>query len=127
IIPVEISSQPLGDAWADSFLAKGQVALMYTNSNQLKIYQQYTEDDLVLVRNPTMPDGVHEHGEYQRPSALSISSNSQFKDETAQFINYSVNDIEATRIFNMELGAVGPSHVQDALRETIHPKDILVL
>src|SRR5690606_866514 len=46
VIPVEISSQPLGDAWADSFLAKGQVALMYINSNQLKIYQQYTEDDL---------------------------------------------------------------------------------
>lgn len=127
VIPIEISSQPLGDAWADSFLAKGQVAMMYINSNQLKIFQQYTEDELVIVRNPTMPDGVHQTGEYQRPSALSIAANSQLKEETAKFINFFVNDIEATRIFNMELGAVGPARVQEALRETIDPKDVLVL
>lgn len=127
VIPIEISSQPLGDAWADSFLAKGQVACMYINSNQLKIFQQYTEDDLVIVRNPMMPDGVNRSGEYQRPSALSIAANTQYAEEVAKFINFFVNDIEATRIFNMELGAVGPAHVQEALRETIHPKDILVL
>jgi multiple sugar transport system substrate-binding protein len=127
VIPIEISSQPLGDTWADSFLAKGQVAMMYINSNQLKIYQQYTEDDLIIVRNPMMPDGAHRSGEYQRPSALSIAANSQNQQATAKFINFFVNDVEATRIFNLELGAVGPKHVQDALRDTVNPKDVLVL
>jgi multiple sugar transport system substrate-binding protein len=127
VIPIEISSQPLGDAWADSFLAKGQVACMYTNSNQIKIYQQYTEDDLIIVRNPMMPEGANRSGEYQRPSALSIAANSTVPEEVAKFINFFVNDVEATRIFNLELGAVGPAHVQEALRETIDPKDNLVL
>jgi multiple sugar transport system substrate-binding protein len=127
VIPIEISSQPLGDAWADSFLAKGQVAMMYINSNQLKIFQQYTEDNLVIMRNPMMPEGVNRAGEYLRPSALSIASNSELKEETAAFINFFVNDVEATKIFNMELGAVGPAHVQDMLRESIHPKDVEVI
>jgi multiple sugar transport system substrate-binding protein len=127
LLPIEISSQPLGDPWADHFLSKGQVAMHYTNSNQLKIYQQYIEDDLVIIRSPTLPEGVNPKGEYLRPSALSIATNSQYKDEVAKFIDFFVNDIEATKIFNLELGAVGPKHVQDALRETVDPKDVLVL
>lgn len=127
LLPIEISSQPLGDPWADHFLSKGQVAMHYTNSNQLKIYQQYIEDDLVIMRSPTLPEGANPKGEYLRPSALSIAANSEYKDDVAKFIDFFVNDIEATKIFNLELGAVGPKHVQDALRETVHPKDVLVL
>lgn len=127
VIPIEVSSQPMGDAWADSFLAKRQVALFYINTNQLKIYQKYTKDDLVIMRNPLMPDGKHKTGEYLRPSSLSISTNSKLKDEAAKFVNFFVNDVEATKIFNMELGAVGPKHVQEALAKSIDPKDVLVL
>jgi multiple sugar transport system substrate-binding protein len=127
VLPIEISSQPLGDPWADSFLATGRVAMQWTNSNQLKIYQLYTDDNLVLVRNPMMPDGENEAGEYLRASALSIAANCEHPEEAARFINWFVNDVEAATIFNMELGAVGPEHVQEALRETINPKDVLVL
>jgi multiple sugar transport system substrate-binding protein len=127
VLPIEISSQPLGDAWADSFLATGRVAMQFTNSNQLKIYQLYTDDNLVLMRNPMMADGENEAGEYMRASALSIAANCETPEEAARFINWFVNDVEAATIFNMELGAVGPEHVQEALRATIDPKDVLVL
>ena len=125
--PIEVSSQPLGDAWADSWLAKGKLAMHWTNSNQIKIYQQYMKDDLVIMRNPFGPDLKVKYGDYYRPSALSIASNTKYPQDVAKFINFFVNDLEATKIFNLELGAVGPQHVADALAKTVNPKDVLVL
>ena len=126
ILPIEISSEPLGDAWADSWLAKGQVAMHFINTNQLKIFQKYTKDDLVIMRNLVMPDGKQKYGDYLRPSALSMASNTKYPDEVARFINFFVNDLEATKIFNAELGAVAPKHVADELAKTVDPKDVLV-
>lgn len=126
VLPIDFTAQPLSDAWAESWIAKGKVAMTWTNSNQLKIYQQYTEGDLVLIRNPTMPAGKNKYGEYLRPSGLSIAANSRAPQEVAKFINFFVNDVEAIKIFNAELGAVAPEHGQEALEASMHPKDKLV-
>ena len=48
-----------------------------------------------------------------------IASNSKYPEEVAKFINFFVNDLEATKIFNMELGAVGPKHVSDDLLKSV--------
>lgn len=126
VLPIEIQSEPLGDGWADSHFARGTIAINFANSNQLKIFQRYTEDNLILIRNPVMPDGANRTGEYLRPSSLAIASNSRHKEEVARFINWFVHDEEATRIFNAELGVVGPAHIQEMLLPNLDPKDVLV-
>jgi multiple sugar transport system substrate-binding protein len=126
VLPIELSEQPLGDAWADSWIAKGTVASRWTNSNQLKIFDGYTDDSLVIMRAPTMPDGAEKYGEYLRPSALSMASNTKLGEEAAKYIDFFVNDIEACKIFNAELGAVAPQDVREAMAGSVHPKDTLV-
>lgn len=126
VLPIELSSQPLGDAWADSWIAKGAVVSRWTNSNQLKIFDGYLEDSLVIMRAPTMPDGANKYGEYLRPSALSMASNTDHGEEVAKFIDFFVNDVDACTIFNAELGAVAPEHIREALADKVHPKDKLV-
>lgn len=126
ILPIELQAEPLGDSWADSWIAKGRVAARWTNSNQLKIFDGYTEDDLLIIRAPTMPDGAQKYGEYLRPSALSMASNTENPREVAKFINFFVNDVDACKIFNAELGAVAPLHVREAMADSVHPGDKLV-
>jgi len=126
VLPIDYTVQPRSDQWAESSLAAGQVAMTWQNSNQLKIFQQYTDGDLILIRNPTMPDGEHKYGEYLRPSGLSIAANTNHPEEAAKFINFFVNDPEAIKIFNNELGAMAPEHAAEVLKDIIHPKDKLV-
>jgi len=127
VLPIEIYSQPVADMWADDWFTKGQHAMRFTNSNQLKGFQQYNKDDLIIIRNPAMPDGKSKWGDYMRPSALSIASNTKYPDEVARFINFFVNDMEAIKIFNLELGAIGPTKAAQEMMKTVHPKDVLVL
>jgi multiple sugar transport system substrate-binding protein len=127
VLPIEIYSQPVADMWADDFVTKGQEAMRFTNSNQLKGYQQYSKDDYIIIRNPSMPDGKSKWGDYMRPSALSIAANTKYPDEVAKFISFFVNDMEAIKIFNLELGAIGPAKAAQEMMKTISPKDVLVL
>lgn len=127
VLPIEIQSQPVADMWADDFITKGTVASRPTNSNQLKGYQQYQKDNYYIIRHPSMPNGKQKWGDYMRPSALSIAANTKYPEEVAKFINFFVNDIEAIKIFNLELGALGPSKAAQEMMKTVDPKDVLVL
>jgi ABC-type glycerol-3-phosphate transport system substrate-binding protein len=127
ILPIEISSIPLSDYWVDAPLSRGQIAMMFINTNQLKTFQMYIDDELWITRTPLMTDGVNPAGDYLRGSGLAIAANSKLADEAAKFIDFFLNDVDAQRIFDMELGAIGPKHVQDALRDDLDPKDVTVL
>ncbi len=127
VMPMDVWNQPLNDMWADAHISVGRLATVYTDNNELKIYQQYTDDDLVIIRQLVMPDGVYRTGDFLRGSGWSLAATSKHLQEGADFVNWFVNDIEAAKVFSMELGAVGSRSVQEALRDTIHPKDVLVL
>lgn len=127
VLPIEIYSQPVADMWADDWFTKGRDAMRHTNSNQLKGFQQYNKDDLIIIRHMSKPDGKQKWGDYMRPSALSIAANTKYPDEVARFINFFVNDLEAVKIFNLELGALGPTKIAQEMMKTVHPKDVLVL
>lgn len=119
--PGEFTAEYEGLPWQDSAPAKGLVAMIAMNSNQAPIFQQYTEDELVVRRFPAYPGAANEHGEALIPSALSISVNSEFKDASAQLISWFVNDNDAVQIFNAELGVPTPLHVQDLLAPGMSP------
>lgn len=127
VMPIEEWNLPAGDMWADSHLAKGSIVTNLEDNNELKIFQGYCDDDLTLVRYFVMPDGKHRAGDFLRGSGWSLASTSANKEEAVRFISWFANDLEANKVFNMELGAIGPKQVAEALRPSLDPKDVLVL
>ncbi|MCH5185827.1 MAG: carbohydrate ABC transporter substrate-binding protein [Oscillospiraceae bacterium] len=66
---------------------------------------------------PPRVDGAAESGVYLKPSMLfSVTASSQNKEESAKFINYFINDIEANKVLSGERGVPVSSAVRDALR-----------
>jgi len=119
--PAEFTAEYENLAWQDSAPVKGLVAMIAMNSNQAPLFQQYTEDELVVRRFPAYPGAANEHGEALIPSSLAISTNSQYKEEAAKLISWFVNNDEAALIFNAELGVPSPKHVQELLEPDMSP------
>jgi multiple sugar transport system substrate-binding protein len=82
-------------------LAKGEVAMISKSSNQLKIYQLATKDELGIVSYPTADV------QKQVPlivASLGISAKSKHPKEAALLINFVVNNADAAKIFKGEHG-----------------------
>jgi len=122
--PGDITAEYANLPQESSTLVKGITATLITNLNQAKIYTNYMEDELDVIRWPLMSNGAFRGGENLQSSAWSISANSKHKEEAAKIIDFFVNDIEAQKIFLAELGIPGNLKVQEAIADQLHPLDV---
>ena len=107
----EVTAEQAGIQWADSLQVKSKVAVWFTNLNQAKIYQLYLEDEVGVIRAPVVPGAKQRYVEVVQPSALSMPKTSKKSDAGAALISWFVNDLDAQKIFDMELGVPGSSKV----------------
>ena len=109
-------------AWEEGALVNRKVLFMFENANKYKIFQNSMEDKLAIRKVPVGNDG--KHGDLLITSAFGISETSQNKDLAAEYINFFANNLEAQKIFNMELGVPASLTIQEELAKDADPCDI---
>jgi multiple sugar transport system substrate-binding protein len=119
--PPSVMAEQAGKQWADTMNVQGKVALWYTNANQVPIFQMYIKDELNIVRSPIANNPKRKFVEMIQPSAWTISKTSKYKDEVAKLISWFANDLDAQKIFAMELGSPGSSKVTKMLIDNMKP------
>lgn len=122
--PASITAEYAGQPQENSTLVKGITATLITNLNQAKIYTNYFQDELDVIRWPLMEGGKYRGGENLQSSAWSVSQKSKHKEEAVKLLNWFVNDVEAGKLFKAELGIPGSLKVQEALKDSLHPLDV---
>lgn len=124
--PPEITNEYANAPWEDSAFVKNIVAIVTQNTNQAKTFDQYTEDEVAIIRLPVLEGQPFGSGENWISSGWAITKNSDEskREEIAKFINWFVNDPEAQKIYNAEIGITGPAHIAEILKETMHPMDV---
>ena len=109
-------------AWEEGAMVNRKVLFYFANANQYKIYQNSMEDKLSIRKVPVGNDG--KHGDLMITSAFGISETSKNKDLAAEYIDFFVNNVEAQKIFNMELGVPASLTIQEELAATADPSDV---
>lgn len=99
-----------------SMIVQREVAMQLIASNQLIAYESATQDELVLHNFPYNELGSH--GTALRASQfLAGYANTKHPEEVAKFLDFFVNDKEATAILGSERGAPVNSEVRAYLSE----------
>ena len=126
VLPYEQVAEFNGKPKEETAIVAGAVAMHSVAGNQAKIYQRNMSDECGIIRLPSMPEGVNEHGEVIAGAYLAISSTSKHKETVADIINFFVNDERANKIFLCEQGIYGNTEMQKAVEELISPLDVTV-
>ena len=119
---VEWTHEWLAKAWEEGALVNRKVVCMFENANKYKIYQNSMEDKLAIRKVPVGNNG--KHGDLLITSAFGISESSKQKDLAAEYIDFFVNNMEAQKVFNQELGVPASLTVQEELSKTADPSDV---
>lgn len=112
-------------SWEEGPFVNRKTLFMFANANQVKTYQRATDDQLVMRKVPTAPDADNKHGDLLITSGFAISESSQQKELAAQYIDFFVNNVDAQKIFNFELGVPGSLTIQEILFENANPGDVM--
>lgn len=105
-----------------SLLSTGQSAMMFSNGNQLKIYQRTMADELSIAFPPNGPEGS-QPGNYIVAAFIGIAQNSEAPEEAAKLIDFMVNDPDAAQIYNAEHGPTSSLDVRELLFPNLDPSD----
>lgn len=119
---VEWTQEWNSKAWEEGALVNRKVLFLFANANQYKVYQNSMEDKLAIRKVPVGNNG--RHGDLLITSAFGISETSENKELAAEYIDFFVNNMEAQKIFNMELGVPASVTVQEELAKSADPCDI---
>lgn len=119
---VEWTQEWNSKAWEEGALVNRKVLFLFENANKYKIYQNSMEDKLAIRKVPIGNNG--KHGDLLITSAFGISETSENKELAAEYIDFFVNNMEAQKIFNMELGVPASVTVQEELAKSADPCDI---
>lgn len=124
IPPAALSAEYRGKQHQESMLAKGVTAAAFAPGNQMKIYQMYMQDQLDVIRFPSIPGG--KPGEDIGGVFLSISAKSKRPQEAAQLINYWINDEDGGKMFKDEMGIIQNKKISDIIQPMRVPADVKV-
>lgn len=120
--PLAFTVEDNAKARGDNAFNTRKMLIRPTNANQAKLEQQFmkVKGDEVEMRRLPYREGASTSAEALITSAMTIASNSKFKDEAAKFINYFVNDPAAQKIYNGEIGVPGSIKVQEMLKPNLN-------
>jgi multiple sugar transport system substrate-binding protein len=101
---------------ATSLIIQKKVVFNAAHSNQFESYQTLTKHQLSLQGIPT----GQQPGQYLAPSMLmSISSKSKYAKESANFINFLINDPKGVQALGLDRGVPGGEKARTALTSTL--------
>jgi len=112
-------------AWQEGALVSRKVVFFFENANKYKIYQNNVEDNIELRKVPISDED--KAGDLIISSAWGIPETSKNKELAAEYINFFNNNVEAQKIYNMEIGVPGSLTIQEILAKTADPSDIIAM
>lgn len=120
-MPADVAAEDYPKQYADDLSGEGRIAFLLGNANHITTYQNVVGDDyeIAVIRHPIADNATHKYVEMTQPSAWCIATTSEHKDLCAEIINYTANDLEFNKTFNMEWGVPGSIAVQDMLLENL--------
>lgn len=119
----DILAQALGIE--DQFLAKGQAAMAFHDSNQITTQSKVAGKPLAFLLNPG-PD--NEKGLFVKPACFTVvSANTQYPEACVDFLNFFTNDPVAGAIFNGEVGVPVSDTIREHLITTLEGDAKLIL
>ncbi|TBL81068.1 ABC transporter substrate-binding protein [Paenibacillus thalictri] len=121
--PAQFTAENASALWENSPIVKGKLMLQNANGNWAKIVQPFTKDKILLHRAFVMPEGKSVGGEEMLIFGFGISRDSKHKEEAAKLLNWFVNDSEAQKLYNAELGVIGSPKAKAAIASTLDPLD----
>ncbi len=119
--PPALSQEFMNATHADSMLAKKMVPVHMMSANQLQIFQGFMEDELGIAPIPRGPKADSPSGDHLGTAWISIYAKSQHVDESAEFINWFINDPEPAKIYAAEHGLPGNKTIAEMILPTLNP------
>jgi len=125
IPPAAVQAELGGKEHDQSMFGKRMAAMIFRATNQLKIFQGFTDDRYEITRVPTVDGG--KGSETIEGAYMGIYSKTEHPKEAALFINYFINDPEAGEIFKLEHGPVGSKKMNETIKPLLQPADLKVI
>jgi multiple sugar transport system substrate-binding protein len=108
----------------DSLIARGKTAMVSIPPNQYKLYSAaLPEAELIMVRNPSKPDG--KAGEFVEGAHFAISSKTtpEKKLAAAKLINFWVNNEDSIKLFRLDQGVPANTKMVEFLTPLLDEQD----
>ncbi|WP_339316392.1 sugar ABC transporter substrate-binding protein [Paenibacillus sp. FSL R10-2734] len=107
----------------NSSFVEGKTAMHFIWSNQVNAYQKVMKDEINIVLPPNGGQSA-EKGLWLQPSqVVSVNAKTKYPEEAAMFIDFMVNDPEATMILGNERGIPASATAREALMKNATPQD----
>lgn len=119
--PPALSQEMMNATHADSLLAKKIVPYHLMSANQLQIFQNFIEDELSIAPMPRGPKPDSPSGDILGTAWISLYAKTQHVDESAEFINWFINDPEPAKIYAAEHGLPGNKKIVEMILPTLNP------
>ncbi|MFC4597688.1 ABC transporter substrate-binding protein [Cohnella hongkongensis] len=123
--PPEVQAEYPNEIPENGMFGLGKVAMLMRPQNQFNSNQKVMEDNVDIVRIPTGDD--RSLGQDLDGTHISIYSKTKHPEEAALFINYLINDPEASAILKLEYGPLGSQKMNDELKPTLTEPEVEAL
>ncbi|MCL6511529.1 MAG: ABC transporter substrate-binding protein, partial [Anaerolineae bacterium] len=118
--PPSLSQEMMNATHADSMLVKKIVPSHMMSANQLQIFQGFIEDELSIAPVPRGPKPDSPSGDHLGTAWISIYAKTQYVDDSAEFINWFINDPEPAKIYAAEHGLPGNKKIAEMILPTLN-------
>jgi multiple sugar transport system substrate-binding protein len=110
-----------------TMIVLGKAALNYSNSNQLVAFQALMKDPATISSFPRIKQGSG-GGHYRKPSMFwSIAGQSKLKSDSAKYLSFFVDDIDANKVLGVERGIPCSAAVREAIAPGLSAEDQISL
>lgn len=116
IVPSSEAAASMSETSPDvSLLVQGKVLMSLVWSNQMSGFQNAMQDELGVSLLPAAQDEKRSGLWIQPSQFMTVSKQSKHPKEAAMFIDFMVNDLEATKILGNDRGIPGSEKVREML------------
>lgn len=116
VVPSSEAAASMSETSPDvSLLVQGKVLMSLVWSNQMSGFQNAMQDELGISLLPTAKDEKRSGLWIQPSQFMTVSKTSKHPKEAALFIDFMVNDLEATKVLGNDRGIPGSEKVREML------------
>ncbi|GAA3293145.1 ABC transporter substrate-binding protein [Arthrobacter citreus] len=126
--PVTIFTEDNSASMESSMFGTNKMAMSWWWTNQLGSLEATTGTDIKMLRPPSSEGSVSSNGMYFKPTMFwSASSRTEHPEETAEFINFLINDKAAGEALLTDRGVPTNSEVKESITDALSPANVEVL
>jgi multiple sugar transport system substrate-binding protein len=114
-VPGAVLSAELRNApYEQTLFGSGKAALLFQNANLIPTFQSIVAGEVLITREPRVNPNIP--GDFFQPTMFGVSAKTKYPAESAEFIDWMVNNLEANLIFKADYGAPGDPDALKAIQ-----------